>query len=128
MHDEDRELAALEVRRLRIHRDRVSAQEQVRVVVVEFRPLPFVRGVFDGQRVQPELLLDVIEACLIVDRANVEPDNRAGVVDALGDVSDRKVLFLEHPVAVQPRARHLSRAQQKSGRRSARLREPLAWP
>ncbi len=78
-------------------------------VVVEFRPLMLVRGVFDGECVQTELFFDFGQP-LAVRGAEIEPHEDAGVIDVLGDVGDGEVLFLQHPVAIQASARHQASA------------------
>jgi hypothetical protein len=99
--DERGDLADCECAGGGVRVDGVGVEEQVGGVSVEFGPLGGVQGVFDGQFVQPELLVDHVEVGL-GRAAKVEPDHRAFGREVVGDVRDREVGLLEDSVPVEP--------------------------
>ena len=78
---------------------RVGAEEQVGLVAVQLWPLVLVDRILDGQGVQPELLRHRRQVVLVRD-AQVQPDNRAGFGETVGDIGDREALGLQDTVAV----------------------------
>ena len=70
-------------------------------VVVELRPLVLAERVLDGELVQAELAGELVE--LVLRRsAEVDPHDRVGLLEVVGDVGDREVLGLENALAVHP--------------------------
>ena len=56
--------------------------------------------VLDGQLVEPEFIGEHVQLVLRWP-AHVDPDDGVGFCEELGDVRDREVLGLDHPVAVR---------------------------
>jgi hypothetical protein len=73
--------------------------------VIELRALVPAERVLHGELVEAELGLQLFH--VVFGRlAVVDPDDRVGRLQHLGDVRNGKVLFDERPVAVRPGARH----------------------
>ena len=75
------------------------------LVAVQFGPLVLPDGVFDRQRVQPELFGDDLQVGA-VGLAQVQPHHRIRLLEVVGDLGSREVLGLQHPIAVQPGMAH----------------------
>jgi len=96
---------------------RIRGQEQVRLVAVQLRPLRRGERIFNGQRVQAELLAHLGELG-VGGSHDVEPDDRLRVDQAVGDLLDREVLALQHAVAVKPGTRYTISVDRSWARRA----------
>src|SRR5688572_14718899 len=81
-------------------------KEEVRLVVIEFGSLMLAERVLNGQLVESELLGEHVQLVLR-GRAHVDPNDCVGFGEEVGDVRDRKVLGLDHPVAVHAGGRRV---------------------
>ena len=83
----------------------VAHHEQVAGVALDFRPLVLPEGVLDGELVKAELVLQLLHL-LGRRRAVVDPHDRVGTFEVVGDVRDGVVLGLEDALAVHPGVGH----------------------
>ena len=99
----------------------------MRLVVIEFGSLMLTERVLDGQLVEPSLG----EHVQLVLRwpAHVDPDDGVGFCEEVGDVRDREVLGLDHPVAVHAGGRRVACSSDVfCGRCATQSHDPRAPP
>ena len=86
-------------------------------VVIELRPLMAAERILDRELVELELRRELVHVrgCRL---AVVDPHDRAGHRQELGDVRDRKVLLDQLSVAVRPGVGHVCERARQPDRRS----------
>ncbi len=100
-HDERRQLAGAELSGLLIEVRGVGGQEQVALVSVEFGALMLVLGVLNRERVQTEFLTQHRQI-LVIGIMQVEPDDRAVLLEIVADLHDGKAFGDQVAVQVDP--------------------------
>jgi len=74
-------------------------------IALELGPLVVLEGVLDRERVEAELVGDLLEV-VPVGHAQVGPDDAVLLLEVVGDLLDREVLVGEDALAPDPGARH----------------------
>ena len=94
------DLARRQLARRRVERDVVQRGEEVVLVAVDLRPLAVLQGVLDGELVQPQLVLEVVEVRL-GRVGEVDPDGAALGLEVVADLGEREPLRHEPPAPVR---------------------------